>query len=79
MLEQSSYFDLGERLRTENVINYFNMSKTLLPKKTDLSYFNWTSGASFHNDSKMFKVEIDLASQEMFFLNKKDKREIHVD
>lgn len=38
------------------------MNKTLLPKKTDLSYFNWTSGASFHNDSKMFKVEIDLAS-----------------
>jgi hypothetical protein len=38
------------------------MTKILHPKKTDLSYFNWTSGATFHNDSKVFKVELDLAS-----------------
>ena len=39
--EISGYIDYGYRLKTENFEQYFLGKRKLLPKKTDLSYYNW--------------------------------------
>ena len=31
-----------------------------MPKKSDLSYYNWNTGICFDNESKNFKIETDL-------------------
>ena len=36
---------------------YFDGKKKLLPKTTDLSYFNWRTNACYANDSPNFKVD----------------------
>ena len=38
-------------------ILYFDGKKKLLPKTTDLSYFNWRTNACYANDSPNFKVD----------------------
>ena len=35
----------------------FDGKKKLLPKTTDLSYFNWRTNACYANDSPNFKVD----------------------
>lgn len=39
--EISGYIDLADRLKNENFKPYFEGKKLLLPKPTDLSFFNW--------------------------------------
>jgi ADP-glucose pyrophosphorylase len=39
--EVSGYIDLHDRMKTDNFKEYFDGSKKLLPRKTDLSYYNW--------------------------------------
>jgi hypothetical protein len=39
--EISGYIDLAHRLKTEDFRLYFEGKKTLLPKPSDLSYYNW--------------------------------------
>lgn len=63
MVEISSYIDLLERLKSDSFIHYFNRSKLLLPKKTDLSYYNWNTGLSISNDTKNFKIEADIENR----------------
>ncbi|XP_050423166.1 cilia- and flagella-associated protein 299-like [Adelges cooleyi] len=52
--EISSYIDYGHRLFKENWIPYFEGTKFLMPKKTDLSYYNWRSNTTYINKSKNF-------------------------
>lgn len=39
--EISGYIDLAHRLKTEDFKQYFEGKKVLLPKPSDLSYYNW--------------------------------------
>ena len=39
--EISGYIDLAHRLKTEDFRLYFEGKKVLLPKPSDLSYYNW--------------------------------------
>lgn len=39
--EVSGYIDLGARMKSDNFGAIFDGKKTLLPKPTDLSYYNW--------------------------------------
>lgn len=55
----SAYIDYCHRLRTEDWLPYFEKSKKLLPRKNDLSYYNWRAGKSILNESQNFKPIID--------------------
>ena len=47
--EVSGYIDYALRLKTENFEPYFEKRKKLMPKPSDLSYFNWETQTSTSN------------------------------
>ena len=56
---------------------YFAGEKKLMPKPTDLSYYNWETQASTHNSTPNFQV---VADQEgLLFKNKRDRKVVNVD
>jgi hypothetical protein len=76
--EISGYIDYAHRLKTEDFRPYFEGKKKLLPKPTDLSFYNWKTNECFSNDSPNFKV--DASNQQgLVFRNKRDRKTIHVD
>lgn len=75
--EVSGYIDLAHRLKTENFELYFTRTKRLLPKPSDLSYFNWETQKSTANSSPNFQVIADADG--LLFKNKRDRKVINVD
>jgi len=55
--EISGYIDYAHRLKTDNFKEYFEGKKKLLPRTSDLSYYNWKTGMCVSNDSPNFKVD----------------------
>ena len=45
----SGYIDYGHRLKTENMEPYFERRKRLMPRPTDLSFYNWETQMSTSN------------------------------
>lgn len=78
IVEVSGYIDLAERLKTEDFRPILQGTKLLLPRKTDLSYYNWYTGACHINDSKNFKSETTFEGHHLIFKNKKDRKAIPV-
>ncbi|CEM15823.1 unnamed protein product [Vitrella brassicaformis CCMP3155] len=76
--EISGYVDYGFRLKTENFEPYFDRKRRLLPRPTDLSFFNWDTHHSTANDSPNFQIipDHDLG---LLFKNKRDRKVINVD
>eukprot|EP01041_Mallomonas_annulata_P013300 gene13300-28166_t len=75
--EVSGYIDYAHRLRTEDFVPYFERRKRLLPKPTDLSYYNWETQLSTSNSSPHYQVIADSA-QGLLFKNKRDRKVINV-
>ena len=75
--EVSGYIDYAHRLKTENFEPYFKGQKRLMPKPTDLSYYNWETQTSTHNSTPNFQVIAD--SDGLLFKNKRDRKVINVD
>jgi len=75
--EVSGYIDYAHRLRTEDFVQYFDGSKKLLPKSSDLSYFNWDTQLSTSNSSPYYQVIADNA-QGLLFKNKRDRKIINL-
>ncbi|KAL0232150.1 hypothetical protein PCE1_003146 [Barthelona sp. PCE] len=75
--EISGYIDYGERLKTEDFRSYFDVKsrKRLLPKSSDLSYYNWESGQLSSNSSSNFEVITD-PEEGLIFKNKRDRKVI---
>lgn len=76
--EISGYIDFGHRLKTENFELYFDGKKKLLPKPSDLSYYNWETQTSTSNHSQNFQVIADNY-EGLLFKNKRDRKVINVD
>lgn len=76
--EVSGYIDYGHRLQTEDFRPYFAGKKKLLPRPTDLSYYNWETSTSTSSSSPNFQV---LADEEhgILFKNRRDRKVINVD
>ncbi|XP_008209828.1 cilia- and flagella-associated protein 299 [Nasonia vitripennis] len=55
----SAYIDYCHRLRAEDWLPYFQGNKKLLPRKDDLSYYDWKAGKSILNESQNFKPIVD--------------------
>lgn len=75
--EVSGYLDLAHRMRTEDFTPIFDQKKRLLPKPSDLSYFNWETQLSTSNSTPHYQVIADSASG-LLFKNKRDRKIINV-
>lgn len=76
--ELSGYIDFRERLKTDNFEDIFNEKKDLIPRPTDLSFYNWTSQKVFSNDSTFFRVDAG-PKERLSFRNNTDRKIINVD
>jgi len=76
--EISGYIDYGHRLKIENFEPYFERKKRLLPRPSDLSFYNWDTQHSTSNESPNFQIMPDH-EQGLLFKNKRDRKVINVD
>lgn len=76
--EISGYIDYALRLKSEPFEAYFERKKKLLPKASDLSYYNWETQTSTSNSTPNFQVIADSETG-LLFKNKRDRKVINVD
>jgi len=76
--EVSGYIDFAHRLKTENLEPVFEQRKRLLPKTSDLSFYNWETQTSTSNPTPNFQVIADNEAG-LLFKNKRDRKIINVD
>mmetsp|Transcript_38539 Transcript_38539/g.77530 ORF Transcript_38539/g.77530 Transcript_38539/m.77530 type:complete len:234 (-) Transcript_38539:121-822(-) len=76
--EISGYIDYGHRLKIENFEPYFEKRKKLLPRPSDLSFYNWDTQNSTSNESPNFQINPD-PEQGLLFKNKRDRKVVNVD
>ncbi|XP_075462653.1 cilia- and flagella-associated protein 299 [Ascaphus truei] len=76
--ELSGYIDFSHRLKTEDFEVYFNGKKKLLPRPTDLSFYNWETHVSTSNVSPNYQVIAENSSG-LLFKNKRDRKVVNVD
>lgn len=76
--EVSGYIDYGHRLKTENFEPYFERKRRLMPRPSDLSFFNWETQTSTSNPTPNFQMIADNETG-LLFKNKKDRKVIDVD
>lgn len=76
--EVSGYIDYGHRLKSENMEPYFDRKKRLMPKPSDLSFYNWETQMSTSNPTPNFQVIADNEAG-LLFKNKRDRKVINVD
>ncbi|ELU18780.1 hypothetical protein CAPTEDRAFT_147290 [Capitella teleta] len=76
--EISGYIDFAHRLKTEDFEPYFTGKKRLLPRPSDLSFFNWETQTSTSNPTPNYQVIAENASG-LLFKNKRDRKIINVD
>ncbi|XP_045081590.1 cilia- and flagella-associated protein 299 [Coregonus clupeaformis] len=76
--EISGYIDYSHRLKTEGFDPYFNGKKRLLPRPTDLSFYNWETQVSTSNASTNYQVIAENSSG-LLFKNKTDRKILNVD
>lgn len=73
----SGYIDLADRMKKEDFKQYFMGKKELVPKETDLSYYNWDGQKASINDSPNFRTDAN-SDQGLLFRNKRDRKVICV-
>ncbi|PVD38424.1 hypothetical protein C0Q70_01039 [Pomacea canaliculata] len=76
--EISGYIDYAYRLKTEDFEPYFVGRKRLLPRASDLSFYNWETQTSTSNPTPNYQVIAENASG-LLFKNKRDRKIINVD
>jgi Domain of unknown function (DUF4464) len=76
--EISGYIDYAHRLKTENFEPYFERKKRLLPRSSDLSFYNWETQTPTSNSTPNFQVIADNETG-LLFKNKRDRKVINVD
>lgn len=78
--EISGYIDYAHRLKIEDFTPYFTRKRRLLPRPSDLSYYNWETQTSTSNQTPNFQVRTDHENaQGLVFKNKRDRKVINVD
>ncbi|CAM9419922.1 unnamed protein product [Phaeothamnion confervicola] len=75
--EVSAYIDYAHRLRTEDLEAYFEGKRKLMPRATDLSYYNWATQTSTSNSTPNFQVIADSEAG-LLLKNKRDRKIIDV-
>ncbi|XP_002160320.1 cilia- and flagella-associated protein 299 isoform X1 [Hydra vulgaris] len=76
--EISGYIDYSERLKNEDFEIYFSEKKRLLPRPSDLSFYNWDTHVCTSRSSANYQVIAENTSG-LLFKNKKDRKFLNVD
>ncbi len=76
--EISAYIDYRDRLKTDNFEEIFEGKKDLIPRPSDLSFYNWTIQKVHSNDSIFFHVDAG-PKERLSFRNNTDRKNINVD
>ncbi|XP_064383111.1 cilia- and flagella-associated protein 299-like [Halichondria panicea] len=76
--EISGYIDYAHRLKVDDFDPIFSSRKKLLPRHSDLSFYNWDTNFSSSNSTPNYQVIADNASG-LLFKNKRDRKIINVD
>lgn len=76
--EISGYIDYAHRLKSEDFEQYFSGKKKLLPRPTDLSFYNWENQMIATNNSPNYQV-IAESIKGILFKNKRDRKILNVD
>ncbi|XP_048590233.1 uncharacterized protein LOC5501385 isoform X2 [Nematostella vectensis] len=76
--EISGYIDYAHRLKTEDFEPYFNGRRRLLPRPSDLSFYNWETQTATSNPTPNYQV-IAENSIGLLFKNKRDRKILNVD
>ena len=75
--EISGYIDYAQRLRTDDFAAVFEGKRLLLPRPSDLSYYNWDTQLSTSNSTPYYQVIAD-SGHGLLFKNKRDRKLINV-
>ena len=76
--ETSAYIDFRERLKNDEMEGVFKEGRPLIPKSTDLSYYNWNLQKVASTDSTFFRVDAG-PKERLSFKNNTDRKIINVD
>ncbi|EDV25161.1 uncharacterized protein TRIADDRAFT_25763 [Trichoplax adhaerens] len=76
--EISGYIDYAHRLKTEDFDPIFIGKKKLLPRASDLSFYNWETQTSTSNSTPNYQVMSENTSG-LLFKNKRDRKILNVD
>ena len=76
--EISGYVDYAHRLKTEEFDGYLSGKKKLLPKASDLSFYNWENQMITSNNTPNYQVIAENVKG-VLFKNKRDRKIINVD
>ncbi|XP_027243461.1 cilia- and flagella-associated protein 299 isoform X2 [Cricetulus griseus] len=76
--EVSGYIDYAHRLKTEDFEVYFAGKRRLLPRPTDMSFYNWDSHIALCNSSPNYQVIADHP-EGLLFKYKRDRKILNVD
>ncbi|TPX36329.1 hypothetical protein SmJEL517_g01536 [Synchytrium microbalum] len=75
--EISGYIDYATRLKSEPWEPYFTMLRPLVPRPTDLSFFNWETSVATSSSTPNFQVVADQGKG-LLFKNKRDRKIVNV-
>ncbi|KAM8906380.1 cilia- and flagella-associated protein 299 isoform 3-T3 [Lycaon pictus] len=76
--EVSGYIDYAHRLKIEDFEVYFSGKRRLLPKPTDMSFYNWDSHIAVCNSTPNYQVIADNP-EGLLFKYKRDRKILNVD
>ncbi|XP_008068537.1 uncharacterized protein C4orf22-like [Carlito syrichta] len=76
--EISGYIDYAHRLKTEDFEIYFSGKRKLLPRPTDMSFYNWDNQVAVCNSSPNYQVIADNPGG-LLFKYKRDRKILNVD
>merc|ERR1712088_203361 len=76
--EISGYIDYAHRLKTDDFDQIFSGKKRLLPRSTDLSFYNWETQRATLNPTPNYQV-IAENTNGLLFKSKRDRKIINVD
>jgi hypothetical protein len=77
-MEISSYIDYAHRLETDDLSQVYKGLKKFLPKKTDLSFYNWSTCQTFMNETRNYLVIPDDENG-LLFKNKNSRSIMNFD
>ncbi|TPX46364.1 hypothetical protein SeMB42_g00724 [Synchytrium endobioticum] len=75
--EISGYIDYATRLKAEPWEPYFQLTRPLLPRPTDLSFYNWETSVATSSSTPNFQVVADQGKG-LLFKNKRDRKIVNV-
>nr|XP_036863217.1 cilia- and flagella-associated protein 299 [Manis javanica] len=76
--EVSGYIDYAHRLKIEDFEVYFSGKRRLLPRHTDMSFYNWDSHIAVWKSTPNYQVIADNP-EGLLFKYKRDRKILRVD